>query len=259
MKLTVVDAFTDRPFTGNPAAVTVVDAFPPDGVMQAVAREMNLSETAFVVPRDDGTYDLRWFTPTIEVNLCGHATLASAFVLGGSPAFHTRSGLLSCRTDDGFIEMDFPAVPPAAADLPLVPDGLPAPVWTGVGGEDWIVELASGRELVDARPDITAVAGIGKRALIVTARAEGTDGLPPGTDFVSRFFAPNAGVPEDPVTGSAHCVLAPYWTDRLGRAELTGYQASARGGTVKVRVNGDRVGLRGRAVRMSEVTLLAGV
>jgi len=254
MKLTVVDAFTDCPFSGNPAAVTVLDAFPADAAMQAVAREMNLSETSFVVPRADGEYDLRWFTPTVEVDLCGHATLAAAFLLGGSPVFHTRSGRLACRTDDGRVEMDFPARPPVACPLAgRFPEGLPEAKWTGRAGEDWFVELDGWADVVEARPDPAGVVALGGRALIVTAAGHGSEG---DADFVSRFFAPNAGIPEDPVTGSAHCALGPYWAERLGRTRLTGYQASARGGTVTVEVQGERVRLGGRAVRVSEVTLL---
>ena len=253
MHLTVVDAFTDKPFSGNPAAVTVLDAFETDERMQAVAAEMSLSETAFVVPRSDGEYDLRWFTPTSEVKLCGHATLASAHALGGSAAFHTRSGRLACTTGtDSWIEMDFPAIASSETPLPSVPAGLPSARWTGVAGEDWLVELGSDEEVRDLTVDIAGVAAIGRRCLIVTSAAPSGSGY----DFVSRVFGPNVGIAEDPVTGSAHCALAAYWAPRLGRDEMTGYQASRRGGTVRVRFRGDRVLVAGKAVTVSEVELV---
>ena len=253
MGLTVVDAFTDRPFAGNPAAVAVVEEFPSEVRMQAIAREMNLSETAFAVARGDGTHDLRWFTPAVEVDLCGHATLATAHVLGGTAVFHTRSGMLACERRGEWIEMDFPAWAPTEQPLPFLPRGLVPPVWTGVAGEDWLVELPSAGAVADLAPDQSGIAGVGRRAFIITARA----GPGTGTDVVSRVFAPNVGVPEDPVTGSAHCALAPYWAPRLGRDDLVGLQLSARGGVVRMRLVGDRVVLGGRAVTVSEVSLLA--
>lgn len=254
MHLTVVDAFTDKPFSGNPAAVALLDEFGSEDRMQAIAAEMNLSETAFAVQRDDGEYDLRWFTPSAEVNLCGHATLATAHVLGGAAAFRTRSGRLECsQAKDGWIEMDFPAWPSSEAALPSLPGGLPRPLWTGVAGEDWLVEIGTAREVVDLSLDLAGVAALGRRGLIVTAAAEPGSGY----DFVSRVFAPNVGIVEDPVTGSAHCALAPYWAPRFGRNELAGYQASRRGGTVRARLEGERVVLAGMAVTVSEVELLA--
>ncbi len=253
MELTVVDAFTDRAFAGNPAAVALVDGFPPDRRMQAVAREMNLSETAFAVARGDGAYDLRWFTPAVEVDLCGHATLATAHVLEGSAEFHTRSGRLTCARSGDWVEMDFPAWTPTARPLPSLPRGLGTPVWTGVAGDDWLVQLPSAEDVIELSPDQAGIANVGRRAFVVTARAQpGTD-----ADVVSRVFAPNAGIPEDPVTGSAHCALAAYWCPRLGRDKLVGYQASARGGTVRMRLAGDRVVLSGQAVTVSKVALLA--
>jgi PhzF family phenazine biosynthesis protein len=262
MDLTVVDSFTDRPFAGNPAAVAVVDAFPDEGRMQAVAREMNLSETAFVVARADGSHDLRWFTPTVEVDLCGHATLAAAHVLGGTATFHTRSGALVCTpTDDGWIEMDFPADPttPEAAPPSLAaalgldgaanPEGAVRSFARGRG--DVLVELYRAEAVRSLRPDPAAVAALGWRALIVTAAGDRA-----GVDCVSRVFAPNAGIPEDPVTGSAHCTLAGFWGERLGRDELVGEQASARGGIVRMRRAGQRVVLGGQAVTVSQVRLL---
>lgn len=250
--LSVVDAFTDRPFSGNPAAVAILDEFPADERMQLVAREMNLSETAFVVGGTDGEHHLRWFTPTTEVDLCGHATLAAAHVLGTSTVFHTRSGQLACQVRRGWVEMDFPVWTPVEARLPALPGGLATPVWAGIAGDDWLIELPSATAVVELRPDQAGIAALGRRALIVTARAD------PGTevDVVSRVFGPNVGIPEDPVTGSAHCALAAFWTPRLGRDKLVGYQASARGGTVRMQLKGDRVVLAGQAITTSEVNLL---
>jgi predicted PhzF superfamily epimerase YddE/YHI9 len=253
MVLIVVDAFTDRAFSGNPAAIAIVDEFPTEARMQAVASEMNLSETAFVLPRGHDRYELRWFTPAVEVDLCGHATLAAAHVLGGHAVFSTRSGLLSCEVTDGWIEMSFPARYPVERSLTALPAGLPSPSWTGIAGDDWLVELQRARDVIDLQPDQASIAALGRRALIVTARADpATD-----ADIVSRVFAPNAGIPEDPVTGSAHCALAPYWAPRVGRGELVGLQASKRGGTVRMRLSGDRVILGGHAVTVSEVKLFA--
>jgi predicted PhzF superfamily epimerase YddE/YHI9 len=253
LELTIVDAFTDKPFTGNPAAIAIVDAFPDDDFMQAVALEMNLSETAFVVPREDGDHDLRWFTPTAEVELCGHATLAAAAVLGKSARFHTKSGILTCTlSTDGWIEMDFPVdrpvetVPPAMLDLP----GL---LWYGLGKWDALAQLEDPAEVRTLIPDLIQIAAIGTRLLIVTARGD-----QPGIDFVSRAFAPNAGVPEDPVTGSAHCTLADFWGQRLDQDVLVGEQASARGGTVRMRREGDRVILGGQTVTMVHATMDSG-
>jgi predicted PhzF superfamily epimerase YddE/YHI9 len=263
MDLTVVDSFTDHPFAGNPAAVALVAAFPDEGRMQDVAREMNLSETAFAVPRADGSFDLRWFSPTIEVDLCGHATLAAAHVLGGAGRFHTRSGELVCTPgDDGWIEMDFPAdrpvietAPPsiaAALGLDAGTDAAPAVRAFARARADILVEVARADALRTLRPDLGAVAALRSRCVIVTAAGDR-----PGVDCVSRVFAPNAGIPEDPVTGSAHCALAAYWGERLGRDHLVGEQASARGGTVRMRRKGERVVLGGQAVTVSTVRLVA--
>jgi PhzF family phenazine biosynthesis protein len=257
MELTVVDSFTDVPFAGNPAAVAVVEAFPDDGRMQAVAREMHLSETAFVHPRGDGAHDLRWFSPTVEVDLCGHATLAAAHVLGGTGRFHTKSGELVCSpADDGWIEMDFPAdrLEPIEASAGLAAalgvDGA-AVLAAARGRTDILVELVDAGAVRGLRPDVAAVAALASRCVIVTAAGD-HDGI----DCVSRVFAPNAGIPEDPVTGSAHCTLAVHWGERLDLDALVGEQASARGGTVRMRVAGDRVVLGGRAVTVSHVRLL---
>ena len=247
--LRVVDAFTDRPFAGNPAAVAIVERFPDDDLMQQIAAEMNLSETAFVVPRPDGEFDLRWFTPAAEVDLCGHATLASAHVVGGDVSFHTRSGVLACTPRDDRIEMDFPADPPSTSDAADL--GLEGVTWVGVGKFDWVVELDDASRVRSFVPDLGRIASFGRRGLIITAPGD-RDGI----DFVSRAFAPNVGIPEDPVTGSAHCLLAELWGERTGKAEMTGEQASRRGGIVHVRRRGDRVVLGGRAVVVSEVRLL---
>jgi predicted PhzF superfamily epimerase YddE/YHI9 len=252
LRLVVVDAFTDQAFAGNPAAVAVVDEFPPDPVMQIVAREMNLSETAFLARRLDGDFDLRWFTPEVEVDLCGHATLASAHVIGGPARFHTRSGVLACTVGEGgLIEMDFPADPPTpVADLPDLRLGRVA--WAGRGRFDTLVELDEADAVRSLKPDLGAIAELDSRALIVTAAGDR-----PGIDCVSRVFGPNVGIAEDPVTGSAHCTLAEFWGEQTGRTTLVGEQASARGGIVFMRRVGGRVILGGRAVAVSEVQILA--
>ncbi|MFN8532869.1 MAG: PhzF family phenazine biosynthesis protein [Dehalococcoidia bacterium] len=247
-----VDAFTDRPFRGNPAAVCLLPGPARDAWMQAIAAEMNLSETAFLHP-DGKEWRLRWFTPLVEVDLCGHATLASAFILWqsgalavGLPAiFHTRSGVLTARQANDWIEMDFPAVPatPQAPPPELIAALGVQPVAAG-RATDWLVEMGSADEVRSLRPNLEALSTLGGRGTIVTA--PGNDGV----DFVSRFFAPAVGIAEDPVTGSAHCTLGPWWANRLGRRDLTGYQASARGGTVRVRLVGDRVVLGGQAVEV---------
>jgi PhzF family phenazine biosynthesis protein len=253
MRLFQVDAFTEDAFAGNPAAVCVLGGPAEARWMQSVASEMNLSETAFVEPRPAG-YGLRWFTPVAEVGLCGHATLASAHVLyetglAGPAApvrFESVSGPLTARRDEGLLVLDFPARPAAAAPPPaglLAALGVASPVWTGQSKDDIMVVLEREEEVTGLRPDIEALATLGTRGIIVTAPA-----ARPDADFVSRFFAPAVGIAEDPVTGSAHCTLGPYWAGRLGRPSLTGYQASARGGTVQVRVEDERVLLAGRAV-----------
>lgn len=257
---TQVDAFTDRPFAGNPAAVCVLPTARDAAWMQIVAREMNLAETAFLVRRADG-YDLRWFTPAVEVDLCGHATLASAHVLwesGHLPSaatarFHTRSGLLTATRHDGLIWLDFPSTP--AVEAPAPPEierALGAPLrFTGRTPFDYLVEVDSEATLRRLEPDLTLLGRLPVRGVIVTAASSSED-----YDFVSRFFAPAAGVPEDPVTGSAHCALSPFWSARLGRLELRGYQASQRGGLVRVRLAGDRVQLGGNAVTVLRGELL---
>ncbi len=251
LELTVVDSFTDRPFTGNPAAVTVVDGFPADADMQAVAAEMNLAETAFVTRRGDGDHDLRWFTPSVEIDLCGHATLAAAHVLGGSGRFHTRSGVLACTPGPaGLIEMDFPATPSTAADLP--PDlSIGGVTWFGRGRFDVLIELSDADRVRRFEPDLAELAALGGRAVVITAPGDRN-----GIDCVSRVFGPNVGIPEDPVTGSAHCTLAVHWGERLARARLVGEQASPRGGIVHMHRQGDRVILGGQAVTVSTVRMV---
>jgi PhzF family phenazine biosynthesis protein len=256
-----VDAFTDEPFRGNPAAVCILPGPRDDAWMQDVAREMNLSETAFLVKRGNG-YGLRWFTPTKEVDLCGHATLASAHVLweagflgGGERAsFHTRSGLLTAERRGIEIEMDFPATPESAVEAPAgLAEALGAPVlYAGKSRFDLLAQV-EGEETVRAlKPDLAALGRFPARGIIVTSRAPGRP-----YDFVSRFFAPGAGVDEDPVTGSAHCCLGPFWGRRLGKQEMLAHQASARGGMVRVRLAGDRVRLAGRAVTVLRGELVA--
>jgi predicted PhzF superfamily epimerase YddE/YHI9 len=252
LQLTVVDAFTAAAFAGNPAAVAVVDHFPDESRMQLVAREMNLPETAFTAPRLDGDRDLRWFTPTVEVDLCGHATLACAHVLGGRARFHTRGGVLTCApVGDGWIEMDFPSDPPIATEVPPEQLGIDGVKWFGRSRFDFLVELEDASAVRSLQPDLGRLAALGGRGVLVTAAGDR-----PGIDCVSRFFAPNVGIAEDPVTGSAHCVLAVFWGERTGRRELVGEQASTRGGVVRMRRQGERVVLGGQAVAVSEVRLL---
>jgi PhzF family phenazine biosynthesis protein len=263
LRITQVDAFTDRPFAGNPAAVCLLPAPADPAWMLNVAREMNLAETAFLVPRKDG-YDLRWFTPAVEIDLCGHATLASAHVLwedGHLPAstqarFHTRSGLLTADRRGAWIELDFPATPVTSASPPAgLTDALGAkPVFVGRSRFDVFAELDNEDTVRRLDPDLAALGRIDARGVVVTSRA----GPKRDYDFVSRFFAPQSGVPEDPVTGSAHCALAPYWSAKLDKTELVGYQASPRGGTVRVRIQGDRVHLGGQAVTVLRGELTAG-
>jgi PhzF family phenazine biosynthesis protein len=260
MRLFLVDAFTSAPFSGNPAAVCLLDGPADPSWMQQVAAEMNLAETAFLEPRDGG-YGLRWFAPLAEVILCGHATLASAHVLytlglagRDEPIrFETASGTLTARGDGTLIALDFPVMTAVAAPPPpglLSALGVAIPVWAGRAPEDFLVVLGDEKAVIKIQPDLTSLAAIDVRGAIVTAPASR-----PGADFVSRFFAPSIGVPEDPVTGSAHCTLAQYWGQRLGRQDLTGYQASPRGGTVRVRWAGDRVTLAGQAVTVLSGTL----
>ena len=259
-----VDAFTQRAFAGNPAAVCVLSDARSDAWMRDVAREMNLSETAFLVP-ENGDFRLRWFTPAVEVALCGHATLASAHVLwedghlprGSQARFHTLSGLLRADQRGDWIEMDFPAKRGAPVEPP---PGMVAALDLQPGEAlavernqfDYLVEVASEDRVRSLAPDHSALKKVEARGIIVTSRATTA-----GYDFVSRFFAPGAGVDEDPVTGSAHCALGPYWMARLEKPDFIAYQASARGGIVRVKVRGDRVMLGGQAVTVMRAELLA--
>jgi PhzF family phenazine biosynthesis protein len=253
LRLLQIDAFTSQAFRGNPAAVCLLDAERDDGWMQSVAAEMNLSETAFLLRREDG-FSLRWFTPAIEVALCGHATLASAHGLWEErmldtsevARFHTKSGLLTAERRGDWIELDFPATREERTDAPeelLESLGVAEAVYVGRNKFDYIVEVASEEEVRALAPDHARLRKIPVRGVIVTSRPSTSE-----FDFVSRFFAPGSGVDEDPATGSAHCCLTPYWSTRLGKTEMVAFQASSRGGVIRVRLDGDRVKLGGQAV-----------
>lgn len=258
--LYLIDAFTAQAFGGNPAAVCLVDRWPDDAWMQRLAAELKHSETAFLRPEGE-QFALRWFTPAVEVDLCGHATLASACVLWHTARaprdepirFSTRSGILTARlAGDGQIGLDFPLdrqretpPPPGLLDALGV-----AARYVGRGRFDYLIELESEAVLREMAPDLRRLAAVDCRGVIVTAQSAGGE-----FDFVSRFFAPSAGVDEDPVTGSAHCTLAHYWQQRLGQDQFRAYQASARGGVVAVGIQGDRVYLGGHAVLVFEAVL----
>ncbi|MFC5723350.1 PhzF family phenazine biosynthesis protein [Streptomyces gamaensis] len=274
MRIRIVDAFTDRPFAGNPAGVLLLDsdAFPDDRRLQQIAAEVNLSETAFAHPLPAGTggpaadWALRWFTPAAEVDMCGHATLATAHVLHttgratGTVRFAARCGVLRATArEDGSITLDFPTAP-------LTPVAVPEGVAAALGAEplgahdtgphvgDLLVELADEKTVRALAPDIRALAGLSRRGVIATGPAEHPGR---GYDYVSRCFFPNVGVDEDPVTGSAHTALAPLWSGRLGRDDLTGLQASARGGVVRTSLRGERTLLTGTACTVIDGELLA--
>ncbi|MEO9138172.1 MAG: PhzF family phenazine biosynthesis isomerase [Jatrophihabitans sp.] len=260
MRAFVIDAFADAAFRGNPAGVVLLDAPADPGWMQQVAAEFKHAETAFVSPRADGDRDLRWFTPAVEVDLCGHATLAATRALqvtgaDGPFAFHTRSGTLRTRLEGECVVLDFPVLTVTPhVDVRGLADALGARIVAAfrTGGDDLLIELSDEAVVAGLRPDIAALGGIDCRGVIVTAAAQaGTD-----YDFVSRFFGPRVGVAEDPVTGSAHCALAPFWAARLHRSMLVGAQLSARGGRVSVSLDGDRVELRGRAIVVLDGDLL---
>jgi PhzF family phenazine biosynthesis protein len=255
-----VDAFTDTPFKGNPAAVCILPQAADDGWMQKLATEMNLSETAFLVEQDDG-YNLRWFTPAVEVDLCGHATLASAHILWETgllapdrqARFHTRSGLLTAQRQGDWIKLDFPSEPASVVE---VPDNLHealgvSVIYVGKNRFDYLVEVESEDVVRNMTPDFVLLSSISSRGFMVTSKSD-----TPDFDFVSRFFAPAFGINEDPVTGSAHCCLGPYWAQKLNKTELSAYQASARGGEVRIRVGEDRVDLLGQAVTVMRGTLI---
>jgi PhzF family phenazine biosynthesis protein len=247
-----VDAFTRTLFSGNPAAVCLLSEPRDEAWMQKVAQEMNLSETAFLVAQVDG-FSLRWFTPAVEVELCGHATLASAHILwevgalplGQTARFHTLSGLLTAERRGQEIELNFPATPVMPLDAPAgLVDALGVrPRYVGMSKFDYLIEVDSEADVRSLKPDFAKLGGLGVRGVMVTSVAASKE-----YDFVSRFFAPGVGIDEDPVTGSAHCCLGPYWSERLKKEEMLAYQASARGGEVRVRVAGSRVHLGGRAV-----------
>jgi PhzF family phenazine biosynthesis protein len=261
IRVVQVDAFTNRPFSGNPAAVCVLPEAKPDQWLRDIAREMNLSETAFLTPRN-GEYNLRWLTPAVEVDLCGHATVASAHVLwedghlpeGQQARFQTRSGLLTADRRGEWIELNFPAkiAEPAEAPVELLPGlGIEKARFVGKNAFDYLVEVESDEMVRGLSPDHSALRKLPVRGVIVTARSAS-----PEFDFVSRFFAPGSGVDEDPVTGSAHTALGPYWAKAMGKTEFTAFQASARGGVVRVTIAGDRVLLGGQAVTVMTGELL---
>ncbi len=258
-----VDAFTSEAFAGNPAAVCVLSAPRDERWMQLVAREMAISETAFLHPIDDG-YALRWFTPVTEVDLCGHATLASAHVLletkrlavGATARFHTRSGILTATSSDGWIELDFPATPDEKIAAPAgLADAMGAqPRYVGRSRFDYLLELEDEATIRKLEPDFARLRGYDARGVIATARA-----TTPGVDFVSRYFAPAFGIDEDPVTGSTHCCLGPFWSRRLKKSSFVARQVSARGGEMRVTLDRDRVTLAGQAVTVlrGELTAVA--
>lgn len=255
-----VDAFTDRIYSGNPAAVCILDAPRSAEWMQNVSKERNVSVTAFL-QRGAGSYQLRWFTPSVEVDLCGHATLASAHVLwqdghlvSGQPAeFSTRSGKLTARREGDWITLDFPAVTPRPAEAPpALIEGLGVrPTEVALATFDYLVEVNHAGQVRALEPNFSELERVDMRGVIVTARSD-----QPDFDFISRFFAPRIGLHEDPVSGSTHCALGPYWAAKLGKTRLTGYQASRRGGVIRVEVRGDRTYLSGRAVTVMRGELL---
>jgi PhzF family phenazine biosynthesis protein len=258
-----VDAFTEEPFKGNPAGVCLLDVPAEASWMQNVAAEMNVAETAFPLPEGDG-FRLRWFTPKVEVRLCGHATLAAAHVLweeGILPKdrearFETLSGLLTARRQGPEIELNFPSrpvnsQPPDWAEAVVGALGI-KPSFIGMSAEDILIEAADEEAVRTVEPDFATLRSLPARGVIVTSRSSD-----PNFDFISRFFAPAVGVDEDPVTGSSHCVLTPFWAQRLGKAAMTAYQASARGGVLRVRLDGDRVRIAGRAVTIIHGELAA--
>jgi PhzF family phenazine biosynthesis protein len=260
MILFYVDAFTDQPFHGNPAAICILEKSLDEKRMQQIASEINLSETAFILAKNDG-YSLRWFTPTVEVDLCGHATLASAHILweqkhlseSESAVFHTKSGVLTCKKISEFITMDFPIE--LALTCPA-PEGLKEALkadflYVGKNRMDYLIEVKSEEIIRNLEPDLMKLSKIPCRGFIVTARSSS-----PKYDFVSRVFGPAVGIPEDPVTGSAHCCLGPYWKEKLGKNPLNAYQVSKRGGEIRADVQGNRVLLQGKAVTVMKAEIL---
>lgn len=257
----VVDAFADRPFAGNPAGVVLLEEWRDNEWLQNVAMQVNLSDTAFLVTNDNG-FDLRWFTPTAEVDLCGHATLASGVVLAElqklvdrrSVTFSTRSGTLTVERYGSLFVMDFPALDTVPSEPPpgLLESLNEKPLFVGKSKFDFLIEFESEEVIRSITPNFNALANVKCRGVIVTSKSNDRQ-----FDFVSRFFAPAIGITEDPVTGSAHCVLAPYWGSRLGKSKMTGFQASSRGGVVQVDLRGDRVMLGGQGVVFSRGNIAA--
>ncbi len=260
MRIFQVDSFTNRPFSGNPAGVCFLDSPRDSDWMQKVAEEMNLSETAFLSAEEDG-FNLKWFTPTVEVDLCGHATLASAHILwqeeylreDQEAKFYTKSGILTAQRSDDWIKLNFPIEP----DIETMPPedllkalGVKA-LYVGKNRFDYIVEVESEQVVRNLEPDLISISKMTDRGIILTSLSDAKE-----FDFVSRFFAPGIGIDEDPVTGSAHCCLGPYWMKRLGKSEFRAYQASARGGIVQVKVEGNRVILGGQAVTVFNGNLI---
>jgi len=255
-----VDAFTDKAFSGNPAGVCIMEKAAEAQWMQNVAKEMNLSETAFLYPgKKEHEYNLRWFTPVVEVDLCGHATLATSHILftddhvpkDKTITFQSKSGPLRATTDNGWISLDFPALR-VTKDKPAkgLIDALQVdPLFIGRSHFDYLIEVATVKEVTSLKPDFSMLGTVRARGIVITARSDND------FDFISRVFAPAVGIDEDPVTGSAHCLLGPYWSEKLGKDELVGFQASTRGGIVKMRMHGDRVSLSGQAVTTMRGTL----
>ncbi|MBN2853333.1 MAG: PhzF family phenazine biosynthesis protein [Clostridia bacterium] len=258
MKIYQVDAFAEKPFSGNPAAVCILESYPNEKWMKDIASEMNLAETAFVVPTEDG-FSLRWFTPTSEVDLCGHATLASAHILweegyiieSQTANFYTKSGLLTAKNVNGWIQHDLPPLPEHEVEAPkgLIEALNIKPVYVGKNVFDYLIEVESEEMVKNMNPDFTKLLKIPMRGVIVTARSK-------EYDFISRFFAPEVGVFEDPVTGSAHCSLALYWQKKLEKDSFTAYQASKRGGILKVQIEGERILVSGKAITVLKGSLL---
>jgi PhzF family phenazine biosynthesis protein len=256
MQYYIVDAFADAIFKGNQAGVCIVDEFPADSLMQNIAMENNLAETAFVVKRGADQYDLRWFTPEVEIDLCGHATLASAFVLAlrdksiKTINFHTKSGILPVHKAGELFEMDFPSRKPKSVELsPLMPAAIGVPVLEAHLSRDMLLLVESEKQVAELRPNLALLSQIPDCfACIVTAKGD-------KVDFVSRFFAPNAGIPEDPVTGSSHSTLIPFWAERLGKDKMVARQLSKRGGVLHCENAGERVKIAGKACLYLEGSL----
>ncbi|MEN8175316.1 MAG: PhzF family phenazine biosynthesis protein [Pseudomonadota bacterium] len=252
IRLFQVDAFASHVFEGNPAAVCPLETWPDDAILQSIATETNLSDTAFYVPTEEG-FDLRWFTPVAEVDLCGHATLATAHVLfehlgysGPAIRFDTRSGILTVENAEGMLRMDFPAEPPVPCPAPeALVSGLGQSPVEVLAASDYVAVFDTEEKIRALAPDLDRLRTLDRRGVVVTAPGD-------EVDFVSRFFAPKYGIPEDPVTGSAHCELAPYWQQQLGRDRLQARQVSRRGGDVQCELRNDRVILGGRAVTFME-------